>query len=69
LSPTEGNLYDGFRYRIHTEIAKQDTTDLLPVDVKSIRQAIYRRQRKMQLKVERRNAQGARSVRDVLQSR
>jgi hypothetical protein len=33
---------------IMTEIAKQDTTDLLPGDVKSVRQGIYRRRRKTQ---------------------
>jgi len=57
---------------IMTEIAKQDTTDLLPGDVKSIRQAIYRRRRKTQpklAKVEKRNARGARSVWGALKSR
>ena len=33
---------------ITTEIAKQDTTDLLPGDVKWVRQGIYRRWRKTQ---------------------
>jgi hypothetical protein len=36
---------------IMTEIAKQDTTDLLPGDVKSVRQGIYRRRRKNPTKI------------------
>jgi hypothetical protein len=34
-----------------TEIAKQDTTDLLPGDVKSVRQGIYRRRKKNPTKI------------------
>jgi hypothetical protein len=33
------------------EIARQDSTELLPEDVKSVRQAIYRRRRKTQPKL------------------
>ena len=47
---------------IMTEIAKQDTTDLLQSDVKSVRQGICRRRRKTQAEVERRNERGVRSV-------
>jgi hypothetical protein len=36
---------------IMTEIAKQNTTVLLPGDVKSVRQALYRRLRKTQPKL------------------
>jgi hypothetical protein len=50
------------------EIARQDSTELVPEDVKSVRQAIYRRRRKTQPKhttVKRGNTRGATIVRHV----
>jgi hypothetical protein len=50
------------------EIARQDSTELVPEDVKSVRQAIYRRRRKTQPKhttVKRGNTRGAATVRYV----
>jgi hypothetical protein len=49
------------------EIARQDSTELVPEDVKSVRQAIYRKRRKTQpkLPVKGGNTRGAATVRYV----